>query len=301
MKKRLIIIFALFTILIIILIYEVYPKSGYFNDLVLSKCSHTQFVDLNVGKGSTYAICTDVNKINEFLAYLKKIQISEYIGKIPYERKDTYLIGIYSDDSNFIGITLQNKNFIEIDMKTDDNRQFSKKYRINNNSLDLKYIEDFCNSITNKNNTVKEVSSTNSDAASTNKGISTPKSTSANLAASENVVKEHFKWWNEKNINKLNTTMTEGNKSISWNLENIDYVKIISIKEDLSSNVKKGYMENGNGKYLKPQEVKVFAVQYEIKLKDDNKGPISSGKHIQYYIVIKQSKNSPWLIDEIGQ
>ena len=135
----------------------------------------------------------------------------------------------------------------------------------------------------------------------TYKNIFTKDNKSTNLVQAENVVKEHFKWWNEKNENKLKSTMTKDNSDISWELENVDYVKLISVREDLSSNVKKGYMENGNGKYIKPNDVKVFTVQYEIKLKDNNKGPLSSGKHNQYYVVIKQNKNSSWLIDEIGQ
>lgn len=92
----------------------------------------------------------------------------------------------------------------------------------------------------------------------------------ANSISAENIVKEHFKWWNEKNINKLNDTMIKDNSNISWQFENLDYVKL-------------------------------FILEYELKLKDNNKGPIPSGKNGQYYIVIKQDKNSSWLIDEMGQ
>ncbi len=133
------------------------------------------------------------------------------------------------------------------------------------------------------------------------KDISAKKGHDNDLAKAEDVIKEHFKWWNEKNINKLNNTMTKDLSNISWNLQNTDYVKLINIKEELSGNIKDGYMNNGKGKYIKPKDVKVFAVQYEIKLKDDNKGALTSGKHEQYYILIKQDENSPWLINEMGQ
>jgi hypothetical protein len=131
--------------------------------------------------------------------------------------------------------------------------------------------------------------------------ISIKQKNAIDLAMAETVIKDHFKWWNEKNINKLNNTVTRDLTGISWGFENIDYVKLININEELSSNVRDGYIKNGKGKYIQPKDVKVFTVQYEIKLKDSNKGPTPSGKHEKYYIVIKQDENSTWLINEMGQ
>lgn len=146
MKKKFITLFTfIFIALIILLIYKLYPKNGSFNDLVLSKYPNTQFEDLIIGKKGGSKICTDVNKINEFLAYLKKVQISEYRGKIPYGTGDIYLIGIYSNSNKFLGITIQNKNFIQIDINTDGHNYVSKKYKIKNNSLDIEYIKNFFN------------------------------------------------------------------------------------------------------------------------------------------------------------
>lgn len=123
----------------------------------------------------------------------------------------------------------------------------------------------------------------------------------SNLVTAEDTIREHFKCQNEKNLTKLRKTITKNMWNISWNLENIKYIKLINIEEDLTNNIKDGYMKNGNGKYIKPREVQVFRVQYELKLKDDTESPITSGKHSDCYIVIKQNSNSSWQIDEIGE
>ncbi|MFT5874134.1 MAG: hypothetical protein ACI8WT_003094, partial [Clostridium sp.] len=84
------------------------------------------------------------DKINEFLAFLKKAELIEYKGKIPYESNNSYSIGLYGNSSNILGINIQNKNFIDIYIRT-ESVSISKKYKIINNSLDIKYIEDFYN------------------------------------------------------------------------------------------------------------------------------------------------------------
>ncbi|MFT5875637.1 MAG: hypothetical protein ACI8WT_004631, partial [Clostridium sp.] len=133
MKKKLFII--LFAILLIFTICKLYPKSGSFNDLVLSKYSQTQFTSCDIYKINTHKICMDIDKINEFLAFLKKVELIEYKGKIPYESNNSYSIGLYGNSSNLLGINIQNKNFIDIYIRT-ESISISKKYKIINNSLD---------------------------------------------------------------------------------------------------------------------------------------------------------------------
>ena len=120
----------------------------------------------------------------------------------------------------------------------------------------------------------------------------------SNSLSAEAVLKEHFKSLNEKNIQKLNKTMTKGHEDINWQFDNLDSVKLIEIKEDLTGTVKNGYMNNGNGKYINPFDVKVFAVKFELKLKDENIGPRTSGQYEDFFIIIKQDKNAQWLIDD---
>jgi len=86
-------------------------------------------------------------KINEFLKYLGNIQLIEYKRKMPHENIDIYDIGIYSNKDGVIEITIENANFIHVYM---DDEQISKNYKILNNSLDMKYIEDFYNDCKNR-------------------------------------------------------------------------------------------------------------------------------------------------------
>jgi len=132
-------------ILIIISIYKVYPKSGSFNDLILNKYSRTKFIHLYIYKELPFKDCRDINRINEFLKYLKTIQLREYRGKIPYEKNDYYYIGIYSNNSDILTIESRCKDFIEVCIVTDKYKYVSRKYKIMNSSLNIKYIEDFFN------------------------------------------------------------------------------------------------------------------------------------------------------------
>jgi len=66
---------------------------------------------------------------------------------MPHENIDIYDIGIYSNKDGVIEITIENANFIHVYM---DDEQISKNYKILNNSLDMKYIEDFYNDCKNR-------------------------------------------------------------------------------------------------------------------------------------------------------
>jgi len=123
----------------------VYPKSGSFDKLILTYYTHTQFDDLSINKRCNLKAYNDVNKISEFLSYLKKFQLTEYRGKIPRETDDPYFIEISTTSGSYLGIIIENKDFIEFDIKTEDGNTISKKYKINDNNLDMKYIEDFYN------------------------------------------------------------------------------------------------------------------------------------------------------------
>ncbi|WP_082204464.1 DUF4829 domain-containing protein [Clostridium homopropionicum] len=49
-----------------------------------------------------------------------------------------------------------------------------------------------------------------------------------------------------------------------------------------------------------PFDVKVFKVQYEVKYIDNNKGPEPDGKYECVFYVVKEQKDSYWLIDTLG-
>lgn len=114
-------------------------------------------------------------------------------------------------------------------------------------------------------------------------------STDNSSISAEQAVKDHFKWRNEKNLAKLEETLTEKRKGIQWNLDNLEYVKLLEIIEVTNSITNSKPKEN----------TKVFKVKYEIKFKEE-KEPQNSGTYEWYYFVVKEQQNSPWLIDDWG-
>lgn len=123
---------------------------------------------------------------------------------------------------------------------------------------------------------------------------------SKNSMSPEQVLKEHFKLLNEKKVNKLEQTVTKRHEGTLWGTENLEYIKIISIEEDTTEATKSGYLDYGAGAKKKPTDLKIFKVKYEVKYKDDQKGPQPSGEYEWNYFLIKENKDSPWLIDDWG-
>ena len=116
----------------------------------------------------------------------------------------------------------------------------------------------------------------------------------------EQTIKNYFIAYNDKNLPNLKSTLSEHFYNGDWHLNNIEYVKLLNLKELKDSNIEKGYLTNGRGKELKPAEVKVYEVEYDIKFKDVKKSVEGlNGKISKNFILIKQTKDSPWIISDM--
>jgi len=118
------------------------------------------------------------------------------------------------------------------------------------------------------------------------------------------VVENYFKYENEKNKDKLLTTLTEhfNAPNVVWGFDNLESTKIINIEEEMDEKVKEGYLHNGRGSINGTTEnnLKVYKVKYEVKYKNDEVSPQNSGIYDWWYFVIRKDENSPWLIDDMG-
>jgi len=114
--------------------------------------------------------------------------------------------------------------------------------------------------------------------------ISNNRVNSTNISA-EQVIKEHFRYWNDKNIAELEKTMTQERKGISWELNKLEYVKLISIKEK---------------KLIEQKNRKEFEVEFEVKFKNGSGSGLSDGKYTWSYMLKKETENSTWLIYDWG-
>lgn len=173
-------------------------------------------------------------------------------------------------------------------IKTLGNILYNKGFELTNEELELLYLGKRKSDITNVVSDVRKFTSNYTIVELVDE------------LSAEQIVREHFRWRNEKNLPKLKGTMTKENKGISWMIENLNYIKLLNIQEDKSDNAKAMYMNNGKGLIKNPSDVKVFKVQYEVKYIDDNKGPEQDGKYECVFYVVKEQKDSYWLIDTWG-
>lgn len=115
----------------------------------------------------------------------------------------------------------------------------------------------------------------------------------------EQVIKNHFKALNAKDIKKINKTVTKRLYRVNW-VDNLEYIKLIKLREIKNSASVENYMEYVS-KADRPYEMKEFSVFYEIKYKDLKKEIDQvEGKTSKKIMLIRKSKNSEWLIYDMG-
>ncbi|WP_125153510.1 hypothetical protein [Clostridium rectalis] len=149
MKKFLITMAA---VLLIIIIYNYYPKSGSFNKLILNKYFNNEIQDIEICKGTNRKVVKSEDKINELMSYFKSLKLLEYKFRIPYRNVDAFKLSIQERDGTLIRVTIQNKNYITI-LVIDEYKQKSKKYKIIEGSINKDYIEKFYNECEDMKNT----------------------------------------------------------------------------------------------------------------------------------------------------
>lgn len=119
------------------------------------------------------------------------------------------------------------------------------------------------------------------------------------------VVENYYKYSNDKNKKTLLTTLTDWHNApnVDLGLDNLDFIKTISISEDTNQNQKEAYIKYGRGTVNGTTEdnITIFKVNYLVKYKKENAGPQNSGIYTTWFTLIRKDKNSRWLIDDIGE
>ncbi|WP_434303708.1 DUF4829 domain-containing protein [Clostridium botulinum] len=117
------------------------------------------------------------------------------------------------------------------------------------------------------------------------------------------VVENYFKYYSEKNEQKLFSTLTAHHENTEWAFRGLKCIKPNSIEEDKDPIQKEGYMKYGRGSIngVKEENVIIYKVDYEVKYRLNWIYPEESGRYIKWFTLIRRDKNSPWLIDEIGE
>ncbi len=117
----------------------------------------------------------------------------------------------------------------------------------------------------------------------------------------DEVIRRHFLLLNEKNVDGAESCIVPDRRNqINWDLESVEYRKLISLHEDTNEAVLKSYMETGRGTLINSFSVKVFQVVFEVKCKEKQCSGLTDGEYTWNYFLVKQTEESPWLIDDWG-
>lgn len=147
-------------------------------------------------------------------------------------------------------------------------------------------------------------------------GCSTPKDekVQANLLKPKVVISEFFKYYNQQNLQGMNSLTTKRHhfSESFWEFDNLDYIRVINIDEYINISDKETYLRNnihGKEKHhiidadkekSELENIIIFKINFEVKYKKEGVGPSNSGKDTNFYYLVRQDKNSPWLIDSAG-
>ena len=117
----------------------------------------------------------------------------------------------------------------------------------------------------------------------------------ANSLTAEQVLQKHFDFQNNKKLNLIKYTVTDKNAEIDFSSSKSHNINIISVREIGYDSLAKRYLPNSTAYF----DVTSFDVEFEISPKR-NESDQNIIKYLWRYILVKETENSPWLIDSWG-
>lgn len=112
----------------------------------------------------------------------------------------------------------------------------------------------------------------------------------------EGVLREYFEKKNEKDILRLNETVTDKYRTNYAEQKNLEELKILKI--ELSDAGTKLFAECLSEEGIEFIDAKTFDVTYYVKYKNDKMQ--NSGEHTWRYNLIKINDETPWIIENYG-
>jgi beta-lactamase regulating signal transducer with metallopeptidase domain len=122
----------------------------------------------------------------------------------------------------------------------------------------------------------------------------------------QQVVENYIEYSNENDRNIIKNLVTKNYASIIWgrgskntrNIKYINYAKVENISEDTNPSQKEAYIKYGKGEIngVKEENVRIYKVEYV-----NVNWVLYRVKKIKWCTVIREDKNSPWLVDEWGE
>lgn len=121
----------------------------------------------------------------------------------------------------------------------------------------------------------------------------------------EDVIIEHFKNKNEKEILKIKATVVDRYKEIDWTQRYLKQIEVLGIiyNSAETENYIKIVNDDKTGRFFTQDnnsfpERKVYDVTYKVEYK--RSAPKDDGVYTWRYYMLKKSNEDPWLIEEFG-
>lgn len=119
----------------------------------------------------------------------------------------------------------------------------------------------------------------------------------------EELIKNLFKYTNEKDIDKISSCFVHSERYSKENrLFNLEYMDIIEIKLETDRLQYENYINSFllKQKDLNVEALKIYKVKYNIKFINEDIEPIENGEVTKEYFIVKLNGSDKWLIEAIG-
>ena len=130
------------------------------------------------------------------------------------------------------------------------------------------------------------------------------KPTSQEVAAAQSVVEEYFRACEEKDSQAILKTLTPALNRPNTVLFGEETKTLLKIDYNPEDPMRQWYITSGRGSFndIKEENVIVFRVSFNIKYPEGVTGAWNEGKYEDWSIIlIRDDKDSPWLIDDQGR
>jgi len=116
----------------------------------------------------------------------------------------------------------------------------------------------------------------------------------------EEVIRRHIQFLNEKNVDAAESCLVKDRRNqIDWQFDFQKSIRLISLTEETNPDVAKSYMETGRGSITHPAKLKVFLVEIQREYNSEA-FYFEADRDKWHYFVVRQTEESPWLIDDWG-
>ncbi|MFA4932181.1 MAG: DUF4829 domain-containing protein [Caldisericia bacterium] len=107
---------------------------------------------------------------------------------------------------------------------------------------------------------------------------------SEDQAHAEQVIRDYFRYWNEKDLAGLQKTTNLYQPNMDWELDKLEFVNLISVTPGkVHTNTRQS-----------------FRATFDIKAKTGMFMTIDDGRHIWKIVLTREKSNAPWIITEWG-